>query len=286
MRTSRVAVFVAALALFLVPALAQTPVVEASLAIRNDTCVAGVQLSQIVWVRGEQVIGLQLLRVVVMMGQTYTVQAQLSLAPTSVLVRGVIQGQAFEVTIPMGQTVKYACGTMTVTLPGQQPPGETPSGAQPEFPAGMPRPNLSPGMNPAQLLAGLQAVGAQVEVQGAEARPKLGDVADPILVGAFPGGLAATGLWVSTTGSLRVAVAYDRPSAFVWVWVVPVPNVWDTSMAWSPLTGAISVSVDRAQAYQPLTQWGNAPVPGVLFFVLVVKWDLGPAMPYVLSLSQ
>ena len=40
------------------------------------------------------------------------------------------------------------------------------------------------------------------------------------------------------------------------------------------------------QIYQPLTQWGNAPVPGTLFFVLVIKWDLGPAMPFVLSLSQ
>ncbi|HEU68655.1 MAG TPA: hypothetical protein ENN53_05535 [Candidatus Acetothermia bacterium] len=62
MRTSRVAVFVVALALSVVPALAQTqtpiPGSELSLVIRNDTCAAGVQLSQIVWVRGEQIIGL------------------------------------------------------------------------------------------------------------------------------------------------------------------------------------------------------------------------------------
>jgi len=282
MRAQRVAVVVLALGLFLVPAVAQT---SASVAVRNETCTAGVQLSQIVWVRGEQVIGLQLLQVLVRMGQTYTAEAQLSVAPTSVVVRGTAQGQAFEVTVPMGQTAKYACGTITVTLAGQPAQPTTPA-VQPELPAGMPRPNLTPGMSPAQILANLQAAGAQIEVQGSETKPKLGDADDPILVGAFPSGFAVRALWVSTGGSLRVSVTHDRPTAFIWLWVVPVPNVWNTATAWSPLTGALSVSVDRAQVFQPLTQWGNAPVPGTLFFVLVIKWDLGPAMPFVLSLSQ
>lgn len=286
MRTLRAGVFVVVLAAFLVPALSQTAPVQASVAIRNDTCSAGVQLSQIVWVRGEQVIGLQILQVLVRLGQTYTSEAQLSAAPTSVVVRGTAQGQAFEVTVPAGQTVRFACGTLTLTVPGQQPPTEPPTGAQPELPAGMPRPPLTPGMSPSQLIAALQAAGAQVEVQGSESQPKLGDADDPILVGAFPTGFAARALWVSTTGSLRVAVTHDRPSAFIWLWVVPVPNVWNTATAWSPLTGALSVSLDRTEIYQPFTQWGNAPVPGTLFFVLVIKWDLGPAMPYVLTLSQ
>lgn len=285
MRSVRAGAFVIALALFLAPALAQTAAVQASVAIRNETCPAGVQLSQIVWVRGEQVIGLQILQVLVRMGQTYTSEAQLSLAPTSVVVRGLAQGQAFEATVPVGRTVQYACGTITATLAGQ-PVTEGPAGGQPEFPAGMPRPNLTPGMTPAQLIAALQAAGAQVEVQGSESRPKLGDADDPILVGAFPTGFAARALWVSTTGSLRVAVAHDRPSAFLWLWVVPVPNVWNTATAWTPLTGALTVSLDRPQALQPFTQWGNAPVPGNLFFVLLIKWDLGPAMPYVLTLSN
>ncbi|MCX7750815.1 MAG: hypothetical protein N2320_04660 [Candidatus Bipolaricaulota bacterium] len=284
MRTLRTGVLVLALALTLVPALAQTAAVQASVAIRNESCTAGVQLSQIVWVRGEQVIGLQLLQVLVRMGQTYTAEAQLSATPTAVVVRGLAQNQTFEATVPVGQTVKYACGTITATLAGQ--PAAGPTGAQPEFPAGMPRPNLSPGMNPAQLLAALQAAGAQVEVQGSESKPKLGDADDPILVGAFPTGFAARALWVSTTGSLRVAVTHDRPGAFLWLWVVPVPNVWNTATAWTPLSGALSVSLDRPQALQPFTQWGNAPVPGNLFFVLLIKWDLGPAMPYVITLSN
>ncbi|MCR4392685.1 MAG: hypothetical protein NUV94_08030 [Candidatus Acetothermia bacterium] len=277
-----VGLLVVALALFLAPVLAQT---SASVAIRNDTCTAGVQLSQIVWVRGEQVIGLQLLQVLVRMGQTYTSEAELSLAPTSVVVRGLAQGQTFEVAVPMGETAKYTCGTVTAALVGQPAQPGTPGG-QPEFPAGMPRPNLSPGMSPAQLLANLQAAGAQVEVQGSEASPKLGDAADPILVGAFPSGFSAQALWVSAGGSLRVAVTHDRPSSFIWLWVVPVPNFWNTATAWSPLPGALTVSVDRPQALAPFTQWGDGPVPGVLFFVLVIKWDLGPAMPFVLSLSQ
>jgi hypothetical protein len=283
---TRVVAFAMVFAMFLVPALAQTAAHQASVAIRNETCAGGVQLFQIVWVRGEQVIGLQIVQVLVRMGQTYTSEAQLAAVPTSVVVRGTAQGQAFEVTIPMGSTVKYACGTMTATAAGQQPQPGTPAGGQPEFPAGMPRLPLVPGMNPAQLIAGLQAAGATVEVQGSEARPKIGGVESPILVGAFPSGFAANALWVSTGGSLRVAVIHDRPGAFIWLWVVPVPNFWNTSTAWAPLTGALTVSVDRAQIYQPLTQSGDGPVPGTLFFVLVIKWDLGPAMPYVLSLSQ
>lgn len=285
MSRTRVVGFAVVFALFLVPAMAQTAANQASVVIRNDTCTGGVQVSQIVWVRGEQVIGFQILQVLVRMGQTYTSEAQLTAGPTSVVIRGTAQGQSFEVVVPVGSTVNYACGTMTATA-GQQPQTETPSGAQPSFPAGMPRPALTPGMNPSQLIATLQAAGAQVEVQGSESKPKLGDADDPILVGAFPTGFAAQALWVSTTGSLRVAVAHDRPSAFIWLWVVPVPNFWNTVTAWSPLTGALTVSVDRPQIYQPLTQWGNAPVPGTLFFVLVIKWDLGPAMPFVLFLSQ
>lgn len=69
----------------------------------------------------------------------------------------------------MGQSVKYSCGTISTTLPGQIPPTtEQPSAPQP------------------QLLSALQAAGAQVDVQGSETKPKLGDAADPILVGLFP----------------------------------------------------------------------------------------------------
>lgn len=290
MRAARTIVLVLALAVVLIPGAAQHPV-PASVTVGNENCAPGVTLSQIVWLRDGQVIGFQFLQVLVRIGQTYTVSAELSLPPTSAVVRGGAAGRPFEVTVPVGQTVKYPCGTISATSTAVPTPTPTPTPTKPEieFPAGMPRPPISPGMAPAQLLSALQGAGAAVDVQGSEAKPKLGDAADPMLIGAWPGGYAATAIWVSTTGSLRVSVTYDRPTAFVWLWVVPVPNFWNTAMAWSPLAGGISVSVDRPQLYQPFTQWGNAPVPGSLFFVLVIKWDPHPpaaAMPYVISFSN
>lgn len=269
--------------------LAQSATVPVSVTITNENCPAGFQLTQVIWVRENQVVGIQILQVLVRQGQSYTVRQELAVAPTHTVVRGVAGGQPIEERVAMGQTVKFTCGTITTSslgaLPGQPTP---PSGPQPELPPGMPRLPLSPGMSPTQLLSALQAAGAQVQIQGSQDKPKLGDAQDPILVGALPDGFAALGLWVSTTGSLRVVVSYDRPSAFVWLWVVPVPNFWDTATAWSPWPGGgISVTLDRPQIYQPLTQWGNAPVPGTLFFVLLVKWEMSPwPFPFVLSLSN
>jgi hypothetical protein len=281
---------VVVLGLLMAPAWAQTAApAQPTVAISNDSCPGGVQLTQIIWLREEQVIGLQLLQVLIRMGQTYTVKAELGVMPTAVVVRGIAAGQPIEERVPMGQSVKYSCGTISTTLPGQIPPTqEQPTGPQPQLPTEMPKPNITPGMSPAQLLSALQAAGAQVDVQGSETKPKLGDAADPILVSALPGGFAAVGIWVSTTGSLRVSVTYDHPNAFVWVWVVPVPNFWNTATAWSPWPGGgISVSLDRPQMYQPLTQWGNAPVPGTLFFVLIIKWEMSPMpFPFVLALSN
>lgn len=138
-------------------------------------------------------------------------------------------------------------------------------------------------------MSALQATGAEVQVQGSETKPKLSDAEDPIIVDALPGGFAALGLWVSTAaGSLRATVTCDQPNTFVWLWIVPVPNFWNAAMAWSPWPGGgISVALDRPQTYQPLTQWGDAPVPGTLFFVLLIKWDMSPwPFPYVLSPSN
>ena len=273
-----------------VPAWAQTAGIQVSATITNETCPAGVQLTQVIWLRGDQPVGLQILQVLIRQGQRYTVEQELSVMPTQVVIRGMTGNQPIEERVPMGQSVKYACGTITTSpaAPGAGPT-QPPTGPEVPLPTGMPRPPLSPGMSPDQLLGALQAAGAQVQVQGSQAKPKLSDAEDPILVGALPGGFSGLGLWVSTAGgSLRVAVTYDRPSAFVWMWIVPVPNFWNTAMAWSPWPGGgISVSLDRAQVYQPLTQWGSAPVPGTLFFVLVIKWEMSPwPFPFVLSLSN
>lgn len=290
MRNMRIGLGIAVLAAVLAwPVLAQTAAVSVSATITNENCPTGFQLSQVIWLRGEQPIGLQILQVLIRRGQSYTVTQELSALPTEVVIRGSTGGQPIEERVPMGQTVKFLCGTIS-TSPGA--PGPTPgqpTAPEVPLPPGMPKVPLSPGMSPAQLLSALQGAGAQVQVQGSEDKPKLSDAEDPILLGALPGGFSALGLWVSTAGgSLRVSVAYDQPNSFVWLWIVPVPNFWNSAMAWSPWPGGgISVSLDRAQAYQPLTQWGNAPVPGNLFFVLLIKWSGLPwPFPFVLSLSN
>ncbi|MEN3009367.1 MAG: hypothetical protein ABDI20_00010 [Candidatus Bipolaricaulaceae bacterium] len=282
-------VFLGILVWMALPAWAQTAGIQVSATITNETCPAGFQLLQVIWLREDQAIGLQMLQVLIRQGQSYTVRQELTVMPTHVIVRGLSAGRSIEERVPMGQTVKFACGTIA-TSPGAPSPGPTqPVAPEVQLPSGMPRPSITPGMAPTQLLSALQAAGAQVVVQGSQDRPKLGDAEDPILVGALPGGFAALGLWVSTAGgSLRASVTYDQPSAFVWLWVVPVPNFWNTAMAWSPWPGGgIAVALDRAQAYQPLTQWGHAPVPGTLFFVLLIKWDVAMTpFPFVMSLSN
>lgn len=289
MRIARRWLWIAIVVAMVLPAVAQTAAVQVSAVVTNETCPAGVQLTQVIWLRGEQPVGIQILNVIIRQGQSYTVEQELSIMPTLVIIRGISGNTPIEERVPMGQSVKYACGTITTSpaAPGAVTP--PPTGPQVPLPAGMPKLTLTPGMSPDQFLSALQTAGAEVQVQGSQSRPKLGDAEDPILVGALPGGFAALGLWVSTAGgSLRVAVAYDHPNAFVWLWIVPVPNFWNVAMAWSPWPGGgISVALDRAQTYQPLTQWGNAPVPGTLFFVLLIKWEMSPwPFPFVLSLSN
>lgn len=276
-------------AVLALPALAQTAAISVSATITNENCPAGFLLSQVIWLRGEQPIGLQILQVLIRQGQSYTVTQELSAMPTAVVIRGSSGGQPIEERVTMGQSVKFLCGTISTSPAAPGPTPSQPTTPEVPLPTGMPRLPLSPGMSPTQLLSTLQAAGAQVVVQGSQDKPKLGDAEDPILVGALPGGFSALGLWVSTAGgSLRVAITYDRPSAFVWLWIVPVPNFWNSAMAWSPWPGGgISVSLDRPQAYQPMTQWGNAPVPGTLFFVLLVKWEASTwPFPFVLTLSN
>lgn len=289
LRIARRWLWVAIVVAMVLPAVAQTAAVKVSAVITNETCPAGVQLTQVIWLSGEQPVGLQILNVIIRQGQSYTVEQELSVMPTLVIIRGISGNTPIEERVPMGQSVKYVCGTITTSpaAPGAVTP--PPTGPQVPLPTGMPKLTLTPGMSPDQLLSALQTAGAEVQVQGSQSRPKLGDAEDPILVGALPGGFAALGLWVSTAGgSLRVAVVYDHPNAFVWLWIVPVPNFWNAAMAWSPWPGGgISVVLDRAQTYQPLTQWGNAPVPGTLFFVLLIKWEMSPwPFPFVLSLSN
>jgi len=64
------------------PALAQTAAISVSATITNENCPAGFLLSQVIWLRGEQPIGLQILQVLIRQGQSYTVTQELSAMPT------------------------------------------------------------------------------------------------------------------------------------------------------------------------------------------------------------
>ncbi len=259
--------------------------IPATLTVSNDNCPGGVQITQIFWVRDGTPLHVQLFSpaVTIRQGEKRDFQFELSATPTAAIVRGqavlfVAPAVPFEVNVPVGSTVQYQCGTMTAAI-GAQP---TPPAGQLQLPPQLA--GLRPEMTPAQLIAALRAAGAEVEEQGSQARPKLSDTEDPLLIGAFGAGFQAVGIWASSgTGQLRAAVVYDRPTAPIYLWVVGIPT-----LAWCVSTpapgGCLEVSCDKPAAFEPFTTFGTAPVPGTVFFILIIKLG-GPAMPYVLALS-
>jgi len=260
--------------------------VSASVVISNLSCRGGVQIVQVNWLQNQALLSTQLFAppVLIPVETKREFKFELRAVPTHVQVRGAFvatagQATALELTAPVGQEIKYECGTIVATVAGQQP--QPPTG-QPTLPPGLPP--LTPGMNPQQLIAALQAAGATVEVQGSQDKPKIGNADDPLVLGALGPGLQAVGYWVSSgTGQLRAAVTYDRPATPVVLWVVGIPT-FATCFSVPPPGGGLTVFCDRPALFAPLTTFGGGPVPGVVFFVLVIKVG-GPTMPFVLSLA-
>jgi hypothetical protein len=265
--------------------LAQQTIV-ASAVISNLSCRGGVQIVQLSWLQQQTLLATQLFTppVVIPVETKREFKFELRASPTALLVRGAFigaQGQAtaLELTVPVGQETKYECGTILATVAGQQP--QPPTG-QPPLPPGLPP--LMPGMSPQQLISALQAAGATVEVQGSQDKPKIGNADDPLILGALGFGFQAVGYWVSSgTGQLRVAVTYDRPATPVVLWVVGLPTL-ATCFSVPPPGGGLTLFCDRPALFAPLTTFGGGPVPGFVFFVLVIKVG-GPTMPFVLSLA-
>lgn len=261
--------------------------VTASAVISNLSCRGGVQIVQLGWLQNQTLLATQLFTppVIIPIETKREFKFELRASPTALLVRGAFigaQGQAtaLELTVPVGQETKYECGTILATVAGQQP--QPPTGQQPQLPPGLPP--LTPGMNPQQLISALQAAGATVEVQGSQDKPKIGNADDPLVLGALGPGLQAVGYWVSSgTGQLRAAVTYDRPATPVVLWVVGIPT-FATCFSVPPPGGGLTVFCDRPALFAPFTTFGGGPVPGVVFFVLVIKVG-GPTMPFVLSLA-
>ena len=260
--------------------------IAASAVISNLSCRGGVQIVQLSWLQQQTLLATQLFTppVVIPVETKREFKFELRATPTALLVRGAFigaQGQAtaLELTVPVGQETKYECGTILATIAGQQP--QPPTG-QPPLPPGLPP--LMPGMSPQQLISALQAAGATVEVQGSQDKPKIGNADDPLILGALGFGFQAVGYWVSSgTGQLRVAVTYDRPATPVVLWVVGLPTL-ATCFSVPPPGGGLTLFCDRPVLFAPLTTFGGGPVPGFVFFVLVIKVG-GPTMPFVLSLA-
>lgn len=261
-------------------------VISATAAISNLSCRGGVQIVQLVWLQHQTPIATQIFTppVVIPFEAKREFKFELRGTPTALQVRGAFvvtagQATALELIVPVGQETKYECGTILATVAGQQP--QPPTG-QPTLPPGLPP--LTPGMTPQQLISALQAAGATVEVQGSQDKPKIGNADDPLVLGALGPGLQAIGYWVSSgTGQLRAAVMYDRPATSVVLWVVGIPTL-ATCFSVPPPGGGLTVFCDRPAFFAPFTTFNGGPVPGVVFFVLVIKVG-GPTMPFVLSLA-
>lgn len=265
---------------------AQVQPVKASLVVSNLSCRAGVQINQISWLKGNSPLANQIFLppVVIAVETKREFQFELRDTPTNAAVLGATVSPAgaavrIEITLPVGQEVKYECGTMLASIAGQQQP---PTG-QPTLPPGSPP--LTPGMNPQQLIAALRAAGATVEEQGTQDKPKIGNADDPLILGALGPGFQAVGYWVSSgTGQLRAVVTHDRPAVPVVLWVVGLPTL-ATCFSVPPPGGGNTLFCDRPAIFAPFTTFNGGPVPGFVFFVLVMKVG-GPTMPFVLSLSN
>lgn len=260
--------------------------VSASAVISNLSCRGGVQIVQLAWLQNQTLLATQIFTppLLIPVETKREFKFELRAVPTHLQVRGAFvatagQATALDLSVPVGQETKYECGTILATVAGQQP--QPPTG-QPTLPPGLPP--LTPGMNPQQIIAALQSAGATVEVQGSQDKPKIGNADDPLVLGALGPGLQAVAYWVSSgTGQLRAAVTYDRPAVPVVLWVVGIPTL-ATCFSVPPPGGGLTVFCDRPALFAPFTTFGGGPVPGVVFFVLVIKVG-GPTMPFVLSLA-
>ena len=258
--------------------------------VSNENCKGAVQVSKFIFQRGGFPIGIKVLSPPrrVELDQTRTFTFELGNQPTAVTVNGQDdRGRGFNVGVETGGRAEYQCGLITLTSSGEQPSqddrqsgtGQTGQG-QARLPSRLQ--GISPGSSPQSVLSQLRSRGADLEVQGSRNNPKLGNVADPMLIGSLGSGFAATAYWVNGPGQLRAVVTWDRPSSSHVLLVVS--NSLNFCASVTPTGGGLEVSCDAPAANEPLTTIGTAPVPGSTFLVVAVKLS-GPSQHYVLSLS-
>lgn len=266
--------------------------VTARVRVSNTTCKGPVGVSRFTFQRDGFPIGIKALSPPrsVELDRTRNFTFELNNRPTSVTVRGIDdREQEFSVQVAMGEREDYRCGQITAISEGEEPPEEDEQrppeqGQRQQGRARLPSrlQGISPGSSPQDVLNQLRRSGADLEVQGSRNNPKLGNVADPMMIGSLGNGFAATAYWVNGPGQLRAVVTWDRPSTSMVLMVVSSSNNFCASVP--PTGGGIEVSCDASAANEPLTTIGNAPVPGNTFLVVAVKLS-GPPQHYALSLS-
>lgn len=267
-----------------------TNAVTTRVRVSNTNCKGPVRVSRFMFQRGGFPIAIKVLSPSrsIELNQTRTFTFELNNSPTAVTVNGQDDREReFSIQVDRGRRAEYRCGIIALTSSGEQPPendqgsqtGQTGQG-QARLPSRLQ--GISPGSSPQNVLNQLRSRGASLEIQGSRNNPKLGNVADPLLIGSLGSGFSATAYWVNGPGQLRAAVTWDRPSSSHVLLVVSSSFNFCASV--TPSGGGIEVSCDAPAANEPLTTIGNAPVPGNTFLVVVVKLG-GPSQHYVLSLS-
>lgn len=250
----------------------------------SNTCQVQVTVSIISWFSGSTAIKTQIILPPksIPAGTTVEFPYDGTTTPTSVQIAGSEGSAALNLTVEANSTAKTDCVSASMRVAGQtQPPSEVPNTTE------VPVPNeLSglQGLTPQQVITTLQARGFEVNVQGSEANPKVGDVSDPMLLGALPSGFQVSAVFVSAPGQLRAAVSYDQPNANVVLIVIGGGFCLSLSPTFVGV-GGLSVNCDRPAIMAPFTTVGGGPVPGFVFLVLTIKLG-GPTLPYVLSLSS
>jgi hypothetical protein len=261
-----------------------------TLTIQNTCSIGTVSPSQFTWFDGDNAVLFQLsIQPPIQPGESRELvfEGNSDANITSVQVQGVItvgnRPTNFDLTVQANSTAQAECVSLSLRVGNGQttnPGGETPQGQAT-------LPNELQGfesLSPDQALLALQSRGFDTTVQGSSANPKLGDVSDPLLIGALSSGFTATGVWVSAPGQLRASALYDQPNANLVLLVFGGGFCASLSPTFVGLSG-LSVNCDRPAIMEPFTTIGGGPVPGFVFLVLIVKIG-GPAMPYVLSLSS
>ncbi|MBS3788286.1 hypothetical protein KGY79_08855, partial [Candidatus Bipolaricaulota bacterium] len=235
--------------------------------VSNTTCKGPVGISRFTFQRGGFPIGVKVLSPPreVELDQTREFNFELNNRPTAVTVSGRDdRGQEFSVKVEMGERVEYRCGRITAILEGERSkPSEEdqqPQTGQDQVRLPSRLQGISLESGPQDVLNQLRSRGADVEVQGSRNNPKLGNVADPMLIGSLGNGFTATAYWVNGPGQLRSVVTWDNPSSSFVLLVISTSFNFCASVP--PPGGGIEVSCDAPATYEPLTTVGNAPVSG------------------------